>query len=152
MFTNGLNVSLPWRAGVKKKKTFEGKKTREFFSKEKVLGAMVNKEGHADKLESKRHLRERKHMNSLVKKKFWVLWSIKKVMLTVFWDNERHIIIDFFQKACSCIPVLPTSSAIFTLFTEWPIYIFYTLDLSAEFRICCCMPCRVLYFLRGDNY
>ena len=34
--------------------------------------------------------------DSLVKKKFQAQWSVKKVMLAVFWDIKEPIIIDFF--------------------------------------------------------
>ena len=34
-----------------------------------------------------------------LKKKFWVRWSVKKVMLTVFNDIKSSNIIDFFEKA-----------------------------------------------------
>ena len=46
MFTNGLNMSLPLRVWVKK--TIDAVKTHWLFSKEKVLGAMISKEGHAN--------------------------------------------------------------------------------------------------------
>ena len=42
-----------------------------------------------------------KHTDSLIKKKFWVQWSVKKVMLTVFWSIKEPII-DFFEKRCNC--------------------------------------------------
>ena len=36
-----------------------------------------------------------KHPDSLIKKKFWVQWSVKKVMLTIFCDMKEPVIIDF---------------------------------------------------------
>ena len=30
-----------------------------------------------------------------VMKMYWAEWSVKKVMLTEFWEMKRHIIIDF---------------------------------------------------------
>ena len=42
---------------------------------------------------------EGKHTQSQVKKKFRARWSIKKSMLTVFWDMTRPIIIDFLEKS-----------------------------------------------------
>ena len=41
---------------------------------------------------------EWKHTDTLVKKKFWVQQSVKKVMLTVFLDMKGPIIIDFLEK------------------------------------------------------
>ena len=34
----------------------------------------------------------------LVKEKFWVQWSVKKFMLTAFWDMKGPIDIDFLEK------------------------------------------------------
>ena len=41
---------------------------------------------------------EWKHTDTSVKKKILVKQSIKKIMLTVFWDMKRLITIDFFDK------------------------------------------------------
>ena len=46
MFTNGLNLSLPLRSWVEK--TVNGVETHWLSCEEKVLGAAINKEGHAD--------------------------------------------------------------------------------------------------------
>ena len=39
-----------------------------------------------------------KHIVSPVKKKFCVQWSVKKVMLTVFWDVKGLITFDFLEN------------------------------------------------------
>ena len=53
----------------------------------------------------------------LVKKIFQVQQSVKKVMLTVFWDIKGPMTIDFLEKGAT---VNNTSTlAKFTLFTEW---------------------------------
>ena len=46
----------------------------------------------------KRQSMEWKYTDSLRKKKFWVQQSVKKVILTVFWDIKGFITIDFFEK------------------------------------------------------
>ena len=50
-----------------------------------------------------RQFMEWKHTGTLVK--FWVQWSVKKVMLTVFWDMKRLIPIDFLEKGETVISV-----------------------------------------------
>ena len=40
-----------------------------------------------------------KQTNSPVKKKFWVHQSVKKVMLTAFWNMKELITIDFLEKS-----------------------------------------------------
>ena len=44
---------------------------------------------------------EWKHRDSLVNKKFWVQQSLKKVMLTVFWDMKGPITVDFLEKGAT---------------------------------------------------
>ena len=44
---------------------------------------------------------EWKHTDSVVKKMFWAHQSLKKVMLTVFWDMKGLITIDFPQKGAA---------------------------------------------------
>ena len=39
-----------------------------------------------------------KHNDSQVKKKFWAKQSVKKVMLTVFYDIKKPITVDFLEK------------------------------------------------------
>ena len=34
----------------------------------------------------------------LAKKMFWVQWSVKKVLLTVFWNMKGPVTIDFLEK------------------------------------------------------
>ena len=51
-------------------------------------------------LESKRQSMEWKHVDSLVKKKFWTQWSVK-VMLPVFWDIKGSIPFDFLGKGAT---------------------------------------------------
>ena len=50
-----------------------------------------------------------KHNNSPVKKKFQVQQSVKKVMLSVFWNRKEPIPIDFFEngetKLCFLLPI-----------------------------------------------
>ena len=41
---------------------------------------------------------EGKPIDFSVKKKFWVQWSVKKVMMTVFWDMKGAITIGFHEK------------------------------------------------------
>ena len=41
---------------------------------------------------------EWKHTDSPVNKKFWVQWSVKKVMLTVLWNVKGPIAIHFLEK------------------------------------------------------
>ena len=48
MFTHGLNMSLPLQAWVGK--SVHEVETHRLSGKEKVLGAVVSKEGHADSL------------------------------------------------------------------------------------------------------
>ena len=43
---------------------------------------------------------ERKHIDSPVKKTFWVLQSVK-VILTVFWDMKGPMTIDFIEKGAT---------------------------------------------------
>ena len=45
----------------------------------------------------KKQSMECKHTNSLVKKKFWAQWSVKKMMQTVFREMNW-----FFRKMCNC--------------------------------------------------
>ena len=44
---------------------------------------------------------EWKHTDSLVQKRFWVKQSLKKVMLTVFWDMKEPITIHFLVKCAT---------------------------------------------------
>ena len=48
--------------------------------------------------ESKRESMERKHIDSLVKKKFRAQWLVKKIILTVFKDIQGSITVDFLEK------------------------------------------------------
>ena len=41
---------------------------------------------------------EWKHTDTLVKKKFWVPWSLKKVKLTVFCAIKEIMNVDFLEK------------------------------------------------------
>ena len=41
---------------------------------------------------------ERKNTDCLLKKKFHVQWSVKKVMLTIFYNMNESIPIDFLEK------------------------------------------------------
>ena len=65
---------------------------------------------------------EWKHTDSPVKKKrFQVQWSVKKVMLTVFWDMKGRITIDFLEKKLNekqCF-LLQTPKVKFILLIEW---------------------------------
>ena len=65
MFTNGLNIGLPFRAWVKK-----------WFM-------------------------EWKHTDFPVKKRLLAQQSVKKVMMTVFWDMKELPIINFLEKGAT---------------------------------------------------
>ena len=47
--------------------------------------------------QSKRQYMKRKYTDFTVKKMFWELRSVKKIMLIVIWDMKGHIMI-FFKK------------------------------------------------------
>ena len=51
--------------------------------------------------ETKRQSMEWKHTNFPIMKKFWVQWSVKKVMLSVFWDMKELLTIDFLEKVAT---------------------------------------------------
>ena len=44
---------------------------------------------------------EWKHTDSTVTKKIWVQWSVKKVILIVFWDLIGSMNMNFFEKGAS---------------------------------------------------
>ena len=56
------------------------------------------------------------------KEKFLAQQSIKKIILTVFWDMKIDIIYDMLEKIRNCQEsfLLPNSLAKFTLSNEWP--------------------------------
>ena len=45
-----------------------------------------------------RWVEKRKHTDSPVKQMFLVQWSVKKGMLTIFWDMKVPITIDYLEK------------------------------------------------------
>ena len=49
---------------------------------------------------------EWKHTDSPIKKKFQAQWSVKEVMLTVFWCMKEPITIDFLEKDATYCPFL----------------------------------------------
>ena len=49
---------------------------------------------------------ERKHTNSLVKKKLQAQQPVKKVMLTIFWNMKGSISINFLEKG-GTVNILP---------------------------------------------
>ena len=61
-----------------------------------------------------------RHTNSPVKKKFWALRLIKKIMLNIFRDMKGPMSIDFLEKEKNCKQCcqLPPPEAKFTLFIE----------------------------------
>ena len=70
-----------------------------------------------------------KHTDSSVKEKLQVQWSVKKVMLTMFWDKKGPIIIaNFFAKillvywitlVCMCVYI-----SFFCMHIEFYLYLF----------------------------
>ena len=55
---------------------------------------------------SKRQSTKWNHTDFPVKKKFWAQLSLKKVMLTVFWEMKGLMIIDFLEKGATLNSVL----------------------------------------------
>ena len=108
MFANWLNMGFPLQTWVK---------THQLSSKIKVPGAAVSKEGHAASLLGQERTHHYwfpwKKFNSASyckhdsKKKFWEQeqWSVKKVMLPVFLDMNRHNFIDFLEKSSTVLPI-----------------------------------------------
>ena len=75
-----------------------------------------------NRLSEKRHSRKWKDTDSLVEKKFCTQWSVKKIMVTFFWDMQQLITFDFPEKGATvkisfyCQPLLAKFK--FTLFIE----------------------------------
>ena len=74
--------------------------------------------------------------DTLEKKKFQTLWSIKEVMLKVFWNMKRPITIDFFEKGATVNRVVQLISleAKFPLFIEWLIYIYIYIYITILYQ------------------
>ena len=68
--------------------------------------------------ELKRQSIEWKHIDSPVKNKFWVQQSVKKVMLTVFWNMKGPITLEKGATVNSA-SYYHLLSQYFTLITEW---------------------------------
>ena len=72
---------------------------------------------HDYKLELKRESIKWKHIDFPVNKKFWAQRSVKKVILTVFWNRKGPMTIDFHKKRGNCKQrfLMPTTTAKFLL-------------------------------------
>ena len=76
-----------------------------------------------------------KHTDSPVKKKrFHAQLSVKKIILTVFWDIKRSITIDFLEKGASCSQHLKQNSSY--LYYYWLfIYILFTIYILLYYSL-----------------
>ena len=89
-----INLNAPW---------LEQRSVIKFLRAEKYV--LVNKKClqigstwlYHYESESKRQFMEWKYTHALAKK-FQIQWSLKKVMLILFWDMKGSITIDFFEK------------------------------------------------------
>ena len=53
---------------------------------------------------------DEKYTESPVKEKFWTQRSVKKIMLTVFWDIKEPIATDFLEEGATIKKGLPTAN------------------------------------------
>ena len=70
---------------------------------------------------------EWKHIDFMLKKKFWVQQSVKEVMLTVFLDRKGPITIDFPEKGATV-----NSASYCQIFQQYSPYLLNDPQISGE--------------------
>ena len=74
--------------------------------------------------ELKRQSTKWKQINSPVKKKFWVQWSLKEVMRIVFWGMKELITIDFHENRATVNTASYCQPFGQIHLIEWPLFIY----------------------------